>query len=182
MYLSHQHGFAFIAIPRTASRSLSRVFQKQYGAKPYGEHHDVKVPPGGWDKWQVIGVCRNPYSWMVSKYRSLPARWRQEHPEAVVTFERFVDEGLRRREADENPEGPYRSQVDWLFRGQEFDPVVIKYESLPDGLQALPFVRKTPRLPEIGRTGSHRDAYTDSVRRKVAALCRRDFEYFGYEP
>lgn len=188
MYVSDENKFVFVAVPRTASRSVSGFLKFNYGARQVEGHHPVIEPDGGWADWMVLASSRNPYSWMWSKYNSLPTQWHRDHAKVCRTFRTFIQEGLRRKETGEDLEGPYYPQSRWIYRGHDIPRKnirIIRFERMVEDIEALPFVDGPVSLPHIGRRKQgYRNAYNQELMEMVSELCSDDFEFHSdiYDP
>lgn len=79
--------FVFIAVPRTASNAMARLFLPKFGGQNYGKHHLRTVPERHRRKF-TFAVVRNPYDRVFSMWYHL----RRHDPKRIPDdFPKFVD-------------------------------------------------------------------------------------------
>lgn len=146
-------------------------------------------------KWAVV---RSPFSRLYScwldkvntvrpRRNMLPAFGGRFQP-GESSFECFVDWISSTSDKDS---GSHWMSQDFILREQRFEPdIILRFESLQEDWQMLAeLIGLNPSLErvncmreDIAEHNFHVDAYTDSLRNKVAQRYRTDFERFGYDP
>jgi hypothetical protein len=164
MYVSHSRNAVYLAIPRTASRSISAWFRLDYGAIKVNGHHGHRADPAIKDYLAFTSV-RNPYDRLAS--------WYKFTKKADDLFELIKEHRLV-------------PQACWLDKWQQAfsRPItIIHYENLNEELRTLPFVDKEIVLPQIGVEGhlSWQEAYrTQEVLDYVYENWKIDFDQLNY--
>ena len=65
MVISHELKYVYIAIPRTASKSMSTWLVENFKGESIGRHHEWRVPTE-LREYLVFTIVRNPYERVVS--------------------------------------------------------------------------------------------------------------------
>lgn len=179
MVVHRGKGWAYIAIPKTGSTSLTRMLQMpQFGGEYTGRQHDTRLPGGAWKL--VFATVRNPFTRAVSMYTHFLNEGTGKRIDfADLSFERFCREQLiERRHADPFFHATIGYWIDAV--GREVTPV--KLENIQDDLTALKINRG--RFPVIrineSRHKPWRTYYTPEVETLVLEWAAKDFDRFGY--
>lgn len=195
MYLSHQKEAVFLAIPKTASRTVSVWLRKDYQFFIKNGHHGI-VENNRFSNYFHFAVVRNPFSRMVSRWyqrclqlNSLPARSKFDLSVFKPRFKNYVNnlkkEHIKRKNLDLFCAYWLSPQSHWLNHAEYFVEEkihIIKQEDLVKGLSELPFVDKAIDLKHIGKHeyGNWRDYYDQESIDKIVEFYWKDFEKFNY--
>ncbi len=145
------------------------------------------------DTYTMFSVVRNPFDHAISHYTYL-----QEFPKKSVAdffggidFETYLDFRLNpKRYPRMPPFAVLKDQTEFLYdaKGKRLVHKVVRFETLPDGFNALLAELKLPDagLPRERITKARKrsfDHYFDTQEKidTLGRLCQRDFENFGYE-
>lgn len=199
MIISFKHQATFLAVPRTASRSIHQWFVDTGGedqTKVFGGFHERELP-GEMTKWFSFATVRHPYTRAVSFW--MKAMHVGDFKQELINDPKVVVDNLYTRCGGEQS---FESFVRWLTRKRIGDPLewgtmtnfihgvhidkLLRFEILHRDFHRLPFVKKTDELPWIGKQLGDDDwrkhyenpDVLDAVRRWAAL----DFENFGYCP
>ena len=172
--------FIYIAVSKTASRSIHTFLEDAFGAidtkKGQHTHHDSSVLPG----YFVFASARNPYSRMVSLWAHIQKKTKgawTKHEMYGLPFDEFT------KRAHEKGREWHQLQVD----GCNFSTVhqVVRFETLLEDMKALPFMKEgdLSKFPFVGK-GPHdewRGYYKDDgIIRNVYEWAKTDFDTLGY--
>ncbi len=185
MYISRKYNFAFIALTKTASTSVSEMLCSQYKAKQVHTHH-------GWYSRDYhdcfrFTIVRNPYDRLVSIWNHM-IDWNEKTPRAPIvklglslsSFERFVESWCRQYRGHKRLRKKWGKQTAFL-RGAVLHRI-IKYEKLEEGINSLPFVGR-PILLDRKRTPQikiDRHIITPELAEMFYLASRQDFHDFDY--
>jgi hypothetical protein len=190
MIVCIQHKVVFIAVPKTGTRSIYDILQKEYGGKLHKEHETTV--PRQYQDFFTFCVTRNPYDRACSAYWSTCHRAKDQYgylrkfdakglPNTLESFLVCIKE---QQHPLEYPQ--YR-----FHENNRFD-VVLRFESLRQDFAELPFIKKETELPVINPT-TQRAAHNPNIRpswkemitpttgQMINDFFAKDFELFGYE-
>jgi hypothetical protein len=199
MILSHQRKSAFIHVPKTGGKSISRLLERDWldaeGLKiripteAEGDIRDLAARyPGiiwnrvhvsaaemrdrtpNWDSYETFAFVRNPWDRMVSLYAHVASNG--------VSFEDFV------LSPPWNFVMYIKPQVDYVTdgKGNLLVGVVGRFERLVEDLALIhPSEHALPHVNKATRRADYRDYYTWETKAHVAEIFRADIETFGYE-
>ncbi len=174
--------FVYLAIPRTASQTLTHHFLPKYGGVMLAaaEYHRMDVPLKHADKF-TFTVVRNPYDRMLSLWRFMKkfsdATRRKVSMWSGMTPAEFAS--WCREYRDAAPQ--WKSQSEFLSRARV--DRALKFEDLEVGLRSLPFVDEF-EMPLVHGATKRPPIEDDLTPEFVAAVNGHsgpDFERFGYE-
>ena len=187
MIISPSHRFVYVAIPRTASKSMDEWLMRHHGGIWYGGHHDYRPIPDGARSFLVFTTVRNPYDRAVSGYfgrhwgdrpRRVEDRVAVEPPTPAVMAD-LIERGRN----EEEKFGSYRDFIEGAGV-----MLLLHYERLPECLLELPFadpatVREFPHVLERGvrPAGRFEDFFDDRYEAYVWDKYRDDFRVGGYQ-
>lgn len=183
-----KHVSYWLPIPKNAYCSMSTLVKDCHETRQV-DHASNRF------RWVII---RNPFSrlyscWAdkvntVQPYGSRLPTLRDIFKAGESSFESFVDWILETE--DEKSDGHWRSQ-DRMLRDQNFKPnFILRFEALgSDWKNLADVVGLCPKLEkhnctrkDISDHTAHMNAYSRSLRRKVADRYHKDFKRFGYHP
>lgn len=207
MYISNQHQFVYLGVPKTASRSVSQWLRKNFGAVRNGTHHSMYFIPSSLHKWEDVSTyltfatIRNPYTRILSAWfsgaESLAGEFKNKtHRDLIDIFCRDVEKiDFGNLDEDGNIEldngslrtkiGFPRSQTHYLNKAKDvFSEIkMIKQENLVAEIAELPFVDLFFPMENIGKSsyGDWKDFYQDqNIRDTVWECYKRDFKLLNY--
>lgn len=148
MIISDLHKYAFINIPKTASKSISKFLKDNHNGYSYSSQHSIKIPKYASDYFKFSCV-RNPYTRMVSMWYSVTQRYPENYGLENfkdLSFESFV-EGITQKV----------SGTRWFFYLRQTDFThnvdrIFWYEKLPYDLLKLSFVNNVENFPHLNST------------------------------
>ena len=192
MIISHIHKFVYIAIPRTASKSMSEWLVQWFNGEWYGFHHQWRVPEA-YSDYLIFTMVRNPYerelsAWFFqSKMDDDPPPPRDPSEFVEVTSELYLQGDCTVLIEGHNVPEVRMNQAHWVKKAGI--SLVLHYERLPECLIDLPFVKPEdipsfPRVSERGQRPEH-DFFAvfpaPQAEVNVWKYAKDDFEMFGYE-
>lgn len=181
----------FIHIPRTGGTTLCELL-RHYLPEPVDLflHHDGAhtMESGFFDQYAdylKFAFVRNPWDRWVSWY-ALSCMSNMRQMDSTFSFAEFIDdyEAIRVRLGFEN--SFFYNQLDYIVdcQGKLVCDVIGRYENYASEVSRV-FKRlgihigEIPALNRSMRTSYH-DYYDAQLQGKVAQLCQRDIDYFGY--
>lgn len=199
MILSHQRKSAFIHVPKTGGKSISRLLELAW---PDAEGLKIRIPteaegdirdlaarcPGiiwnrvhvsaaemrdrtpDWDSYKTFAFVRNPWDRMVSLYAHVAFKG--------LSFEDFV------LAPPWNLTMYIKQQVDYVTdgKGNLLVCFIGKFECLAEDLAFInPSRHVLPHVNKSTRRADYRDYYTWETKAHVGAIFRDDIETFGYD-
>ena len=166
MIVSDRFEFVYIAIPRTASKSMCQFLREHYGGRDVDGYHDCTVR-NEHQGYLIFTVVRNPYGRALSRYFKLKAQPELDY----LTHEGTMVAPM--------------TQCDYVYTaGVE---LCLRFEDLPECVKLLPFVGNNPppfpHLPEFIRRpkGTFHDLFTPEDEAYIWERQQSDFLNFGYK-
>lgn len=195
MFVDSNRQFVFVAIPKTASKSVNAIFGHNVHPEPQLYHMtagEVLEQRPELLSWFTFAFVRNPWDKLVSLYHDFQRRGRDysaniklEKP-LLHEFADFKDFCLRLHEwpmfADVHVKPQYHfvtrpdgTQIDYIGR---FENLQNDVKIVCDRLGISGY-----RLPHInnGNRDNYHGYYDDESREAVAKVYARDIQEFGYE-
>ena len=153
MFVSIKHKILFVAIPKTATRSIYDSMEKHFGGVPVDDHQ--KWIPKKYKDFYTFTVIRNPYYRAISIWwstckrnndiRGYIANYLQED-NTFVNFMRYIPQI-----SHDNPGRVVtQPQSNWL-RGKDFDKM-IPFEEVDEAWLTMPFNPTHIPLPKLNPT------------------------------
>ena len=181
MFISTEHEFVFLGVPRTGTTSMYTALKKALPGGIFTGKHDMDIPEEYAD-YDVIACVRNPYAREVSHYlyRHTQEKNSLEPACRYWTFQQYVEWNL-----DHNiPPAGYRdSTQSSQLRGSNVT-MLLRFENLVDDFNALPVIRKLRiALPMRNvRLGNDpwQPYYNRKLARRVYDWAREDFDNYNY--
>lgn len=152
MMICQEHKIIFVAIPKTATRSIYRFLKQNYDGKIAGDH-SLKIPPQCRDYFK-FAVVRDPYDRICSAYWH--SCWRPDRDR--YKFERRMQErGLPNTlesflEIVHNPKTRGRHailQSKYLVNDIN---TLLRFENLAEEFNRLPFLKEPVELDIVNST------------------------------
>lgn len=173
MLACHNPEWVFVAIPKTATRSIALYLKTHFNTT--GEAGHQTVIPDKWKSHYSFCVVRNPYDRMCSYWWSTCMR---PNSKMRWSFEKFLN-------------GYYRPQLRWVL-GNRINKI-LRYETLEQDFRSLPFIPDDAQLPWANATvfdrpnkklvarPSTEELVTPQIRSLIKRIYHDDFEQLGYE-
>ena len=188
MFVSFRKRFAFVAIPKTGSRSMYRWLRRHFRGRHYGMYHSFILPEeaekGGWCVYLTV---RNPYERAFSHWNN--ATLRGGKGEKGLDFPEWIEWRTRCRE--DNHAAAMTGDGGWstvLNQHEYIDAVrpthILQVENFPHCLMDLPFVKReqVKEFPWLRKTeGKKAPSFWDIAKpswvEAVNEFCAGDFEH-----
>lgn len=192
MILSYEHKAVFLAVPRTASRSITAWLTERGPTKVFGPYHGRDVP-SDCAHWFTFAVVRHPYTRAVSFWlhtQSSANSWVLGNNDGGVVDNLFTRSGGIQS---------FENFASWLAKKRPDDPLewgnqstfihgirlnrLLHFETLQKDFRKLPFTTRRTMLPKIGAQLSNNDwtqHYNERSLQAVRGWAEKDFENFGY--
>lgn len=172
---SHELGYVFVAIPRTASTSVRQWLKKYHQGRKITKDHSCVVP-GDYKGYFIFTIVRNPYARCYSFWA-----WDNKRHSLGVSLAEYLRWMIEQSESSERPSS-YITQSEYV-RQAKVD-IVLRFEELPSSLRSLSFIRANHRLPHYRRGVAMlepmKQHYTDEELELLWQYCSEDFN-FGYD-
>ena len=176
MLICDEHKFIFLRNPKTASRSVTKALKDNFTTRNVGNYHSWKISKE-LTGYFVFTTVRNPYERTISGWQHWVGNGKN------FTLKEFLDIVVRSTKEKKWPNG-----LEWKVQAEMFDNIkrkvhFLRYETLEEDLNFLPFVDKQIVLPQIGiqNYGDWKDHYSLDLEIRIYKLLQKDFERFGYE-
>lgn len=184
MIVSEKGRFVFVSMPKAGTRSMYAALSKRYGGRRLKGHHHRNDVPLKFRGWFTFSICRNPYDRAVSLWWSTCKRPGDRYgflkASGGHTFEPFIRWLVDNWQKTHQPMA--QPQHTWL-KPVRLDRV-LRFERLPDEVQALPFWQSGVALPWKNQTVRDRPPASTFITPDTANLVQQwageDFERFGY--
>jgi len=193
MLISNVHRYCFLALQKTASRSMSEFLIRDYEGecvdvcdgvtvrekekkKFLFAHHSTTVPAECRD-YLIFTVVRNPYTRMASVWSENRRHFRGAFFRSP--FYRFMEICMNHNELL-----PVESQSKRIGMCSENVGRILFFEDLIDGVKSLPFVREPVDFPHLFKRERKpaRDLFKNPRHVQwVRETFSDDFERFGYD-
>jgi len=187
------HDVVFVAIPKTGTRSIYYILKNQYGGKLYKEH--LPVIPKQFIHYFSFCVVRNPYDRICSAYWSLCHRQgdrygykgmfaKRRQPNTLVSFLDAIKLDFQRRR---------RELPQYKFHEENRIDQILRYETLQEDFNTLPFLTNPVTLPRSNSTTEGRTKATPKPRppweqlvtveagQMINEMFAKDFKLFNYK-
>jgi hypothetical protein len=125
---------AFVAVPKTGSTAVETAFEHLSEVKhTFGDVRSMHRPASWIRKTygptvEIVGVVREPTSWVISKYRYLCSDlFETKASQRLVGFDRFIKKVLRGEKPWPEPlknQTEYLDGADTVFRYEDLDALV----------------------------------------------------------
>ena len=194
MMVCAKQKIVFVAIPKTATRSIYRFLANEYDGKIQGDHKTII--PSDYKDFFKFAVVREPYDRLCSAYWHScwrPDRDRYQFEKRMKerglpnTFESFLE-----IIQDPNTRGRHATTQTSYLANNTFD-MLLRFETLSEDFNKLPFLEHPVELDVVNSTYSKpfksrkvRPANNDKLLTPRAIelinkVYRNDFEKLGYE-
>jgi len=166
MIVSDQHQFVFVAIPKTGTRSIYNICQRQYGFKIYKEH--CEIVPEVYQDYKKFTIVRNPYDRFLSMWWSTCIRPDDRGAagavKKTVNGSKDLHDLLKylciKNDDDFGPGKLFTRQCDYLDC-TSFD-YILHTENLQEEFSTLPFLDKE-KNNSLGNINSTRSKWKKNV-------------------
>lgn len=178
MYVSHKLRIVYMAVPRTASRSVAQFLRREHaaqitGRKGMGGHHGISGPDLQDCKhlgYRIICPVRNPWDVIVSWWHHNRNWFGPTNAEFAKFVGRFPIDGRNKY--------LYEGRLYWSWA--QHATRIVRYENLRQDLGRL--LQVPINLPEIGISDRkpYQDYYDDELREFVAEAFAPEIREYGY--
>lgn len=189
--VNDEYKFIFVHVRKTGGTSLEQVFDSSAGhgkdEVPYKHYSAAELRemfPHKWDKYYTFSFVRNPWSWLVSRYK-----WSNGVHNYIesATFEQFVVE-LCQGNTSNIPQWIVKACEPQINMIGDSNRVIVdhvyRFEELQSGFDHICDVINHPKitLPHSTKTKHkhYTEYYNDKTRELVTCKYARDIETFGY--
>lgn len=180
MIVSDLNKFIYYDMPKTASCSLDVVFER-YCSIPRPKIKHQRIIPEGKEHYIRIGTLRNPYERMVSLYNQ---GLRKNFEIAILGFDVFLDYCIKGLKYPDDETSVIANHFPMHKYYSILEPInfFIRFESIQDDLQKLPFIRSKVSLPRRNTRPHKTFEYFRSQDRieKINLWAGEDFKKYGY--
>ena len=178
MYVCHNLRLVYLAVPRTASRSIAQYLTERHNAVPEGKnhmpggHHGINVPvleQCQADGYRVVSVVRNPWDYMVSWWHH-GQHWLKTNGWSEYLRVWPVSEKNR-----------YHLNGRPFLRWTQVSTDIIRYEELLPGLEEI--LGEVVQLPRKGISDDRKPYHTyynEEDRQFIADWYAPEIEEYGY--
>lgn len=200
MFLCHSpHKIAFVAVPKTGTRTIYKILKDHFNGKLMGEH--MQIIPGKCRSYYSFIIKRNPYDRTCSTYWALCRRngdryhYKEQFKRKGVenTLENFL---IHIDNFNLSIRMHLPPQYNWYIHNNISK--IIEFNHLEEEFNNLPFVKEKIKLPVINHTTRKhiptpekpvghpiRPHWEEMITSKEGKLINKiygkDFEYLGYE-
>lgn len=179
MYVSHKLRCVYMAVPRTASRSVSTWLKEEHAGRginqkaAMGSHHGISMPTLVTCKkmgYKIICPVRNPWDVIVSWWHHNP-RWFGADNEEFAKFVEWFPKHGKNKYLDEG-------RLYWYWA--QHSTRIVRYERLRQDLARI--LRVPINLPSIGVSDRrpYHTYYTPELRDYVGEKFAPEIEEYGY--
>lgn len=188
MIINTKLGFVFVAVPRTASRSMHAALMRLSGSSSHGRHHSTDIPTFA-SAFDVVGCIRNPYWRVWSHFKHRKDRVPAGNCSKFVggmDFESYLrwlasPNGSRAEELERTCPDPVDDPPVTVLLARCNVRHVVRFEELPESFLRLSFLPDGLELPSINNSTHVVSApYDQRLANLVWSRYRADFQAFGY--
>jgi hypothetical protein len=158
MILSHKYKFAYFAIPKTASETLTSILIDEYNAEFWngGDKHENVIPEQFYDYFCFTSI-RHPYQRVLSAYQYINRK--NEIPLSLyncrnrfhlISMTQYLNKPLiiRRWATIKDNVSDFEKELPAGYLLPRIDQY-IKVETLQEDFNRLPFINKTHKLEKL---------------------------------
>ena len=182
--VSHKYGFLLWIPERVGSRTIASILThydfKNNGVQLYdGLNHTYthqNYIPKQYDDYKIICGARNPYSRVLSIFKSLHGAWENKNKETFKSFVKNHFESAQTRNIIKNPNFPKKPDY------------IIRIENLKEDFLKLPFINDVLNEKKLDYMTSHgkdmdnwTDYYDQEMKDIVFEYTKDHFLFWGYE-
>jgi len=190
MFICHNPNIVFLAIPKTATRSVYTLLEKNFGGKKFKEHWPTI--PKQFSRYFSFCIVRNPYDRAVSQWWSTCMRSGDRYGYVKKMQDMGYGNSLHgflqvvKRDGWNTSSGTGRVALpQHIFVTPNRINRILHYENLQEEFYTLPFINKNMQLPVINTTNTERHHWSNIVKRDDIALINEiygdDFAVGEYE-
>ncbi len=199
--ISHKHKFIYIGIPKTATRSFMKLFEKEqenYEADWFETAADFKKILENYPDYFTFSFTRNPYARALSCYNSKVLDAVPGKQARIMSFYKNLKPGMSFNEfavwlnteegSDSFADRHWLSQHEFLYNNKDnaICDFVGQYENLDKDWETICKkigIQHTP-LPHKGfkseANKSYKDVYSDTAKEEIAKRYAKDLKLFKY--
>lgn len=195
MFVCDNPKIVFVAIPKTATRSIYGLLKDNFGGRVISDHAR-KIPPA-YNNYFSFCIVRNPYDRICSDYWSRCRRGSDRY--GILT--KFKQQGLENTLESYLDVYPRESRSTWFaqhnfIEGNNINKI-LHFEKLQEEFNELPFVKNNITLPLINTTSKKvfspktkdfltprptwQELVTPAAGKKINNIFKKDFELLDYE-
>jgi len=175
MFVSEQHQFIYISIPKTGSRSMRRWLSRNYQTRKIHQVHAWNVPEK-YKSYFIFTLVSNPYDRCISL-------WKMEgrHIDFTTYMKNIIFLKENPNQCKQQVPEQYMSQKPYIQLSN--CSKYIKLECLQE-LELLPFVHSINDFPHFNRRihrAIHKNNLTQEQKQIIWEYCLEDFDFLDYK-
>jgi len=199
MFICPNHNIVFVAVPKTATRSIYEILKTNFNGELYDHQDHMRVIPNEFKNYFSFTVVRNPYDRICSTYWHL---CKKENKRSKM-YDSFGY--LREFEKGGQPNTlesylhaiqirpSLHSPQQYLWHNRNRIDQVLRFENLQEDFNTLPFIKESINLPYKNVTAvikgvensnprpSWQEMIDSATGKMINSIYKEDVERFGYE-
>lgn len=186
MIISDKYQFVYIDIPKTASTSLDKLFERHYGGRrfvtdPKFKKHSRTIPYSAKNYLRIVSV-RNPYFRIASHYQHYLKYWKHGPDfRSFLEFVEYSEDVTKTYPANIKDTDIYRFFPCWKYVKPIGYDIVLHTESLDTDILKIPFISEAT-VPKLNTEKYNKEALLEdkNIIKLITSWAGEDFERFGY--
>jgi len=183
--ISHHHQTIFVHIPKTAGKSITKLFKDAIITYKHPAPHQEELYQKHWTKYYTFTCIRNPFDRFVSWYFFMRKRYKEGNTQLapqLATKYNFSDFIHNILELEKPCLETIKPLSHWFSKGYSYD-YIIRYENLSTDIEYIQKKMSLPNIQCINKTERkpYREYYDKSTIKKMSEYYKKDLERFNYE-